>query len=124
MVADGKRGAVRKTRKADSCRRPVSSLDDEIAALKLRMQAMESRLERVGSSELYLKDDQALLRDARNAAGWSMKVFAEALGVSANAVCWWENGRMRMPAWRARAIVDMFRRSEVTPPAWPSILDE
>lgn len=123
MAADGKRGAVRKAGKTKSCRRPASSLDDEIAALKLRMQAIENRLDRAGSSALYLEDDQALLRDARNAAGWTMRQVAEALGVSANLVLWWEQGKMRLPTWRARSVVAMFKRSGVDPPAWPSIVD-
>ena len=111
----------RASKKAVARAKPESSLQDEIDALKLRMQAMEQRFDNIGSTPLFLADDQALLRDARNAAGWSMRAVAEALGVSSNLVMWWEQGKMRMPAWRARTVVRMFRRSGVAPPAWPSL---
>lgn len=111
----------RASKKVVAKAKPESSLQDEIDALKLRMQAMEQRFDNIGSTPLFLADDQALLRDARNAAGWSMRAVAEALGVSSNLVMWWEQGKMRMPAWRARTVVRMFRRSGVAPPAWPSL---
>lgn len=110
----------RATKKA----KPKSSMQDEIDALKLRMQAMEQRFDNAGSTPLFLVDDQALLRDARQAAGWSMRDVAGGLGVSQNIVMWWEQGKIRIPTWRARTIVSMFRRSGVAPPAWPSVVDD
>lgn len=101
--------------------KPKASVEDRLDALTLRMQAIENRMDRAGSSALYLEDDQALLRDARKAVGWTMRDVASGLGVSANLVLWWEQGRMRIPMWRARTIVAMFSAHNVKPPAWPSV---
>lgn len=60
--------------------------------------------------------DGRCIREAREAAGWTAAGLAEALGVSASAVCSYEQGTRKVPIARVREINALFVQAGHAPP--------
>lgn len=61
----------------------------------------------------------AQLRAARLRAGWTQDDIEQVIEVRKASVSRWERDQTPIVRWRAQQIVDMFKRSEREPPAWP-----
>lgn len=98
------------------------SLTAKVAALELRVRALEDSLRKHGSVEEMFVDPTPL-RVARLKAGWSGADVGLGLGVSRGMVSLWETNPAKhpLPRWRAMQIVDLFKRSEAEPPVFPEL---
>jgi DNA-binding XRE family transcriptional regulator len=99
----------------------VAELERTVALLQARASAGDRmrQLNAEKRGDPVLIGGGAMLRAARKRVGWSQPQLAFALSVRKQTFCRWEADQTALVRWRAQQIVDLFRREQHEPPAWP-----